>query len=267
MTSAPERYYLDTTAHLERWAGEPAVRAELSRLLSDRQHATSTHVNREWKRIVDGGCATILNTLRDAGGDLQILSARLRSGFGRTPAQSALVLDLVTKGQPVDTTVDIRARQFLRVLSRKMFETQIDEVRDSSECGLARNEVFRDRTGKHVLVDRCKKTDAICRQDQFLEERRPDADKAAAALAGAARRPADKNMGKLMASMIAKPPDRKGKNCYAHTGDISIALECSSDEVLLTSDQSFDTICPALRRRHHRFASTRPPSTASASTP
>src|SRR5205823_2877705 len=128
---------------------------------------------------------------------------------------------------------------------------QIDDVRDGSECGLARNQVFQDSRGRWLLVDRCKKTDRICREDQFLEDHRARASTAAEALADRAPRASDKKMGKTMVGMLSRPPDRKGKNCYWHTGDIAIALECASDEVLLTTDQSFDTICASLGLRVH----------------
>ena len=41
----------------------------------------------------------------------------------------------------------------------------------------------------------------------------------------------------------------KGKACHGANGiggDICIALECGKDEVLLTTDRSFERICPAI---------------------
>ena len=66
-------------------------------------------------------------------------------------------------------------------------------------------------------------------------------------------------MGQLAISVLKRPQDRKGKNCWGKLGDVSIAVECARDEVLLTTDRSFDTICPALGLTHLRLAATTAP--------
>jgi hypothetical protein len=48
----------------------------------------------------------------------------------------------------------------------------------------------------------------------------------------------------------------KGKACHDYGGiggDICIALECGADETLLTTDASFDLICPAIDVKHKRL--------------
>jgi hypothetical protein len=236
-------------------------------LLGKRKHATSTHVYREWKRIVDAGCADVLNVLRDDPTDVDEVLARLSAGFGRSAAQSLRVLNLVSAGQGLDATLEIRARAFLRYRSRNLFHHNIGTVRDGSECGLARNEVQQDSSGHWQLIDRCKKTDEICREDEFLGDEATRADAAARALVDKSEREPDRKMGRAMLKMLPVPRDRKGKNCYWQTGDIAIALECDADETLLTTDRSFEVICPAIHRRVHRLKSTSPPASSSASTP
>jgi len=52
------------------------------------------------------------------------------------------------------------------------------------------------------------------------------------------------------------PLATKGKACHAANGlggDICIALECGADETLLTTDASFDVICPAIGISHKRL--------------
>jgi len=56
--------------------------------------------------------------------------------------------------------------------------------------------------------------------------------------------------------------DRKGKNCFGAKGlggDISIALECRDDEILLTTDESFERIGPAIGIHVYRIEPTPPP--------
>lgn len=153
----------------------------------------------------------------------------------------------------------MRARAYLRYRARKTFHRTIDVVRNGSDCGLAKNVPFRDTNGRWSLVGRCKKDDQICRQDDFLDAERSRAEAAAKGLVASAERDPDKNMGRKMLKMLPVPRDRKGKNCYWETGDVSIALECDPDEVLLTTDRSFEAIGPALGLRVHRLKATSPP--------
>ena len=92
------RYYLDTSAHIERWAGEASVKDEIKTLLGEEAHATSTHARREWKHIVEGGAAEILNAYDD-GDDIASMLARLsNAGYGRAPGQALRVLSMLTAG-------------------------------------------------------------------------------------------------------------------------------------------------------------------------
>jgi hypothetical protein len=258
VSSTPERYFLDTSVHLERWAGERRVREQIKLLLGDRTHASSRHALREWKRIVERGVAELLNVAEQAGGDVGEIIARLRQSYGRGPGQALLVMHLVTQGGPIDRTLEMRARRYLRYASSKQFHRQLDEVRDGSRCGLARNEVYQDGDGTWTLKWRCTKKEDICDHVAFLESDRIRASDAAQSLRSSAR-PADKRMGMTMEAMIKNPRDRKGRNCWGSTGDISIALEARPKEVILTTDESFDSIGRAIGLRVERIKPTRGP--------
>lgn len=253
------RYYLDTSAHIERWAGERALKEQVASLLSDHAHATSTHVLREWKRIVEGGAADILNAYDEGDRDLPSLLARLSQGYGRSPGQALRVLSMLVAGEKVDGAVSSRARLYMRTLARKLFERQINVIRDGSDCALARNEPVEDGEGRWTLVHRCKKTDEICRQVDFIGGQEDRARAAGEALVQQSDRSQDKKMGQTVLAGLKAPMDRKGVNCYGKTGDVSIALECGGDETLLTTDKSFDVIGPALGLAVHRLGATSPP--------
>jgi hypothetical protein len=231
--------------------------------LVDEAHATSSHALREWKGIVEGGAADILNLLEESsdGMDIEALLARLSQGMYRDASKALRVLSMLSAGGVIDANIETRARYMIRTGARKLFERQINEIRDESECGLARNEATEDADGVWALVTRCKKGEKICRQDDFIEERVSRAEAAATALktTSPADRLADRKMGENMLKGIKNPPDRKGVNCYGGTGDISIALECGKNETLLTTDQSYEIICPALDRKLKRIPPTRGP--------
>ncbi len=64
-------------------------------------------------------------------------------------------------------------------------------------------------------------------------------------------------MGTNASEILDRMPtaDSKGKACWGAAGlggDICIALECAPEETLLTTDASFDLICPAVGINHHR---------------
>jgi len=164
----------------------------------------------------------------------------------------------MTNGGHLDSTLELRARAYLRYRARKLFHRGIDVVRNGSDCGLAKNVAYQDEKGHWSLVARCTKDEQICRQDDFLGGEQSRAEAAANGLIASAERDADKKMGHTMLKMLPVPRDRKGRNCWGYTGDISIALECDPEEVLLTTDRSFEAIVPALGLRVHRLKATSP---------
>jgi hypothetical protein len=259
------RYFLDTTAHIERWAGDRSRQERVRGTLTEGSHVTSTHALREWKHIIEGATADVLNALAGGAGSLGELFAALSQGWGRSPGQRLRVLSMLAAGEdPLDAElVQIRAQALLRYKSLALFHHQVNEVRDSSQCGLARNCVVFHR-GKRQLLnhdtgrDRCKKTDTICRQDDALGAKTTGLKRAADALSKSFEA-SHRSMAKVAKAAVSKPPDRKGKNCYGSLGDISIALEVRGDEVVLTTDRSFEVMAPALGIAVERFNATSPP--------
>lgn len=256
------RFYLDTTAQLERWTGDQPTREAFRSCLRDGTHATSSHVRREWRYIVEGGCIDVLNALDGATHDLGSLFARLSQGWGRKAGQRLRVLSLVTGNeQDIDAgAVETRVRALLRYQSRVYFHSQVDDVRDGSECGLAEN-VVASKGGKLVFVnpstsrERCQKNDVICRQDSDLENKRDRLRMASDALV-ASTDANHRRSGRVGHDAVRTARDRKGQNCYRYLGDISIALECGQDEVLLTTDRSFEVMAPALGIQVRRLPQT-----------
>jgi hypothetical protein len=255
------RYYLDTTALIERWAGDPQARRAVIDSLGDDKHATSTHVRREWIRLVEGTTAGVLNVIEGGQEGLGAIFAQLSQGWGRDAGQRLRVLAMLAGQNRQVSAVELRlrARQVLRSRSKQMFGHHVDAVRDASECGLARNEVEAAGNGRLALVDRCKRTDAICRQDQFIDERQDDWRTASQGLVEHSGRSGDQKMRKLGLKIADNPLQGKGKNCYGLTGDISISMECAPGETLLTTDRSFEAIAKSRGLSVKRVPATSPP--------
>jgi hypothetical protein len=253
------RYFLDTTAQIERHAGAAAQREAVDSRLAGEQHATSTQVLREWKRIVDATAVDVLNLLREGVGDFRELFARLSQGWGREAGQRLRVLAMLAGQNPaVEISVlQARAELFLRSESAALFMSRINELRDGGQCGLAREVPKTQLRGKLFLTTQCKKTECACVQPAFLEGRKTDIAAAATALDAGGYAAYAKHIRTVM----SKPDhtDRKGKACWGGNGlggDLSIALDCAPEETLLTTDRSFEIMAPALGLSVDRISAT-----------
>lgn len=250
------RYYLDTSAHIERVGGSTANRQRLKALLRGGGHATSTQAEREWNRIVYSVCVGLRNALATST-DWTDVVRKLSKGYGRAAARAMQVTHWITGSDTTDFRIATkRLDDYQRIRFRVLFRGGIDTIRDGTNCDVAHRRPYF-HGGKWQYKPQCKKTQDICDQPAFLAARRDRAEKAARALL-ASKRKADREMGKnaIAALQDGRPEATKGKVCHADKGiggDITIALECQQDEILLTTDESFDLICPALGLKHLRL--------------
>lgn len=254
---ADPKFYLDTSAQIARHGGPGEARATLKELLQKGGHATSTQVLREWNAIVLGACTELLNVLASAKSRSDVV-AHMNSGYGRTPSRHWTVTEWLLGIDTDLRVVEMRARLFLRVHSKAWFRANVETVRDGTSCPIVRRAAAQDpQTGRWSHNARCKKTEDICSQHAFLARELERANAAALALQSSSRTP-DKRMGRNASGVLARMPtdDSKGKACYGAGGlggDICIALECGPNETLLTTDASFDLICPAIGVAHLRI--------------
>ena len=224
--------------------------------MRDGGHATSTQAEREWNRIVYSVCVGLRNALATSS-DWTDVVGKLSKGYGRAAARAMQVTHWITGSDTTDfRIVAKRLDDFQRVRARVYFKSGIGTVRDGTNCDVARRRP-RFREGKWQYDPQCRKTQDICDQPAFLAARQERAEKAARALLES-RRKGDRKMGEraLVALQDTDPAATKGKACHASEGiggDIAIALECGKDEILLTTDESFDFICPALGLSHLRI--------------
>jgi hypothetical protein len=212
-------------------------------------------VLREWNRICLGTCSLLLNELRTARDWADVVN-RMTKGYGRAPSRNWLVTNLISKPDTTDLEeIEMRAEDFRRLRARLLFHTDIDTVRDGTGCQVAqrRPELSSGAWDYHPT---CKKQDQICIQPHFLRDDFGRALAAAKALE-TSDRDADRKMGKKARTALedARQDATKGAACHGSNGiggDICIALECAENETLITTDKSFDLICPAIGRKHER---------------
>lgn len=237
-------YLVDTSAHIERWAGSRERQREIRDLLGGDRHVTSVHARREWKNVIDGSATAVVNAF-ETNATLDDVLVGLSQLQWRSSGQALRVLAMLVRGQAaLDKTAEIRARALIRYRSAEMFEDQMS-VRDSCQCPLAAETPVRGPDGRLTLNWRCRKTDDICAQEQTAAARSARFADAGNALK-ASDRAKDRDMGDVALQAAAVPRDAKGRNCWGRLGDVNIGLDCGADETVLTTDKSFDLLGPAL---------------------
>lgn len=145
------RFFLDTSVHIERHAGSGEVRRTIRDLLDEEHHATSSHARREWKAAIEAATAEVLNAIDDSE-DLRDLAARCGQGWGRRPGQRWRVISMLAGGRLDDLdAMAIRTRTFIRSESQALFEHRV-EVRNGSDCGLAKERVMEEPSGRFLFA-------------------------------------------------------------------------------------------------------------------
>jgi hypothetical protein len=246
--------FADTTALLELHAGTSASRSAARQALQPKDEvATSEHVQREWKRILVSAVGSLVEAV-DNEPDLSAAFARLGNGYGRTSSQRWRAAAMVTGSAGSFNAVEtkIRGRQLLRGLDSRL-RRGVGDVRSSSSCGLAREQPHEGGDGRWRIKDTCKRGEGICAHESRLGRDVARWRSGADALARN-EDPALRKMGKTGQEMAARPQVRTGVNCYGRTGDLAIALDCRANELLVTTDASFEVIAQGMGFTIHRIS-------------
>lgn len=220
-------------------------------------NATSTQALREWNRIVFGAIVALRKALPSAQDRQDLVKMVLHGVFGQSAAARWQVTEWIVGAETDFRVVEMRLKTYQRIRARLQFNADISTVRDGTECGVAQRVPSIKRNGSWHYADQCRKDEEICTQPDFFGKQRTRALAAAAALEASGRKK-DRQMGKKAREALesSDPLATKGKACHAANGlggDICIALECGTDETLLTTDASFDVICPAIGVQHKRL--------------
>lgn len=239
--------FADTTALFELRAGTGASRAAAKRVLQPRaETVTSEAVQREWKRIVVGAVGSIVEAVEKEP-DLAAVFARLGVGFGaREGFQRWRAAALVTGRSDTFSAqlAKVRGRQVLRDVDAALGRS-VASVRAPSRCGLAVAQPRQSAESGWTVKDTCKRREGICDHEGRLGRDLARWRKGAHSLAESSDNSLRK-MGRTGLTMADEPDKRTGVNCYGKTGDLAIALDCQADELLVTTDKSFETMRQAM---------------------
>jgi len=124
-----------------------------------------------------------------------------------------------------------------------LIEQVASEVRTPSECPLATAVPVLESGWQ--LRTTCKRGEGICaRVDRVSADLERWTAGAEALLESDS--PEYKRMGRLAVTMANEPDKRTGKNCYASTGDLAIALDAHPGDEVVTTDRSFEVLGPAM---------------------
>lgn len=217
-------------------------------LLANKQSvATTEHVVREWKRILVASTDAVLAAVEDEE-DLVGMFAALAQGFGRQASQRlrALALCAGPSSQSLDRVeIRVRARSILRIEIDRLFDEVTRNVRDPSACPLALERPVEDKSGRWAVQATCRRGETTCVREERLSDEIGRWDAGANALVSS-EVAGYVSQGRTAVAMSKDPKVRTGKNCYASTGDIGIALDALPGEEIVSTDASFAVLAPAM---------------------
>lgn len=242
--------FLETTIQIERIVGDRTRQRALHTELANYRLVTSTYVLGEYLRTLVKDAVQLHRLVaqqthldevitylgrhlnkREASRMMLILGAMLRSGRAAEPKQDAQArLDLLD-----------RLSRYIEISLLSHFMAGIDEVLDSTQCGLARERpqsylVSPDNIPSYRLRSQCVRHVRECDLAERLEQWRPELKALAVGLA-LETDPVLVRMGELAEQILDKPVLARGRNCTWYLGDLVIALELPAAMPLYTTNQ------------------------------
>lgn len=261
--------FLDTTIQIDRIVSPLQRRTQLQALLTDYRLVTSTYVLGEFLRTLVKDAIQLHHRIeqythldevitylgqhpnkREAGRMMLILGTLLRAE--RTTQATAFASQMRLQLQE-------RLARYIKFALVDRFLSGIDEMLDSTQCGLARErptlapttngngQFFRFRS-------QCTRYVRECDLAERMEAWRPELAMLADGLAHESD-PVLLRMGQLAQQISENPVVTRGRNCTWYLGDLVIALELPADVPLYTTNvRHFAPILAVLGKRLHESA-------------
>lgn len=247
--SANQRVFLDTTIQIERVTGTSKRQAEIAQALTGVQVLTSTYVLGEYLRTLVQDAIVLYNLVLKSE-DLFDVETEIAHLFNKRSASRCLLLWAALHRSGIyDRAKLLRTlRIYLQHGLINRFMTGVDEVLDSTACGLARERpvphgaTFQLRTQCTRRVLECELVARLQAQPAMI---RTLADGLQGHPEAALARMAD-----LCSQILADPDIARGRNCTWYLGDLVIALEMPADAALYTTNQRhFAPLCELLGKQ------------------
>jgi hypothetical protein len=242
--------FLETTIQIERIVGDFTRQRALRAELANYRLVTSTYVLGEYLRTLVKD-AVQLHRLVAQQPYLDEVITYLGQHINKREASRMMLMlgSMLRIGRTIELKHDTQARldlldrlaRYIELSLLSHFMVGIDEVLDSTQCGLARERpqvypIFSGNTPSYRLRAQCVRQVRECDLAERMEQWQPELKAVAAGLAFETD-PILVRMGQLAQQIVDKPVLARGRNCTWHLGDLVIALELPAALPLYTTNR------------------------------
>jgi len=240
------KIFLDTTIQIERATAMEPRQAEIAEVLRDKHVMTSTYVLSEYSRTLIKG-ATLLYQLVEQTEEMYDVETQMAHIFNKGTLSRCLLLwaMLHRAGIYERQMILYSLKMDIQHSLRNRFMIGIDELIDTTCCGLARGRPIREGDA-FQLRTQCTRAVKECELVALLAKHRAEIEIVAEQLRGHSDRSLAR-MAELCAMILEEPDVARGRNCTWYLGDLVIALEAPSDATIYTTNlKHFEPICDCL---------------------
>lgn len=242
--------FLDITIQIERIVGDRTRQSALRNELANYRLVTSTYVLGEYLRTLVKDAIQLHRLVVQHTHLDEVITYLGRHPNKREASRMLLILGTMLRiGRTADQKHDMMLRldlldrlsRYIEISLRSQFMAGIDEILDSTQCGLAheRPQVYVDLpsdTSSYRLRSQCVRQVRECNLAEQMEQWRPELKALAAGLV-AETDPVLVRMGQLAKQIIDTPTLARGRNCTWYLGDLVIALELPISLPLYTTNR------------------------------
>lgn len=242
--------FLDTTIQIGRIIGSAPRRRQIQQHLANQRLITSTYVLGEFLRTLVKDAIKLHHLCGQYSYLDEVLTELGQLPNKRETSRMTLLLGTLLRGQRVNAAsftpqmqVELQDRltRYIEFGLLDHFMAGIDELLDSTECGLARerpqlNPALGGKPLTYRLRSQCVRHVRECNLAERLTTWQPELRALASGLAGE-KDPALLRMGQLAQQISLDPVVARGRNCTWYLGDMVIALELPADVPLYTTNR------------------------------
>lgn len=261
--------FLDTTIQIERVVSSTQRRAQLQETLANYRLITSTYVLGEFLRTLVKDAVQLHHRIEQYTHLDEVITNLGQHPNKREASRMMLLLETLLRAERTTPTPAVAAQMRVQVqerLARSVkfalvdhFLFGIDELLDSTQCGLARERPTVAASANAAffhLRSQCIRAVRECDLAERIETWRPQLEAIAAGLAQESD-PILVRMGQLARQIIDDPIVARGRNCTWYLGDLVIALELPADVPLYTTNRRhFAPLLALLGKKLHGSATT-----------
>ncbi|MFN8488309.1 MAG: hypothetical protein U0350_11995 [Caldilineaceae bacterium] len=247
--SKPPLIFLDTTIQIERVTAVQARQQAIARELAGKRIITSSYVLGEYKRTLVRDAIVLYNLVQKTE-ELFDVETQIAQLFNKRSVSRCLLLWATLHRQGV-----YERKKILRSLHTYIahgltnrFMIGIDEVLNTTECGLAKEVPLLEQTD-YQLRTHCTRRVKECLLAEHCQAQQSNLQTVADGLkdhpeAALAR------MATVCAQILQDPDMARGRNCTAYLGDLVIALELPTEAAFYTTNhRHFAPLCALLGKQ------------------